>query len=60
MVLQAFFVCVFLNDIDTGHGNDVRTVAWHPTKGLLASGSRDTQQPVMLWDPRTDAALATL
>ena len=43
-----------------GHGNDVRTVAWHPYKGLLASGSRDTQQPVMLWDPRAEAPLATL
>lgn len=43
-----------------GHGNDVRTVAWHPFKGLLASGSKDTQQPVMLWDPRREGSLCTL
>jgi WD40 repeat protein len=35
-------------------------VAWHPYKGLIASGSRDTQVPVMLWDPRAEQSLATL
>lgn len=43
-----------------GHGADVRTVDWHPTKGLVATGSRDSQQPVKLWDPKTGQCLATL
>lgn len=28
-------------------------VDWHPTMGLIASGSRDSQQPVKIWDPKT-------
>uniref|UniRef100_A0A7E4W8V8 WD_REPEATS_REGION domain-containing protein n=1 Tax=Panagrellus redivivus TaxID=6233 RepID=A0A7E4W8V8_PANRE len=43
-----------------GHGSDVRCVEWHPTKGLIVTGSRDSQQPVKLWDPRTGNCLATL
>lgn len=43
-----------------GHGGDVRSVDWHPIKGLLATGSRDSQQPVKLWDPRSGQCLATL
>ena len=43
-----------------GHGSDVKSVDWHPTKGLLASGSKDNQQPVKIWEPRTGAVLATL
>ncbi len=43
-----------------GHGSDVRCVDWHPTKGLLVSGSRDAQQPVKIWDPKTGQCLATL
>eukprot|EP00040_Diaphanoeca_grandis_P015724 m.80586 g.80586 ORF g.80586 m.80586 type:complete len:708 (+) comp25324_c0_seq1:186-2309(+) len=43
-----------------GHGSDVKAVDWHPSRGLIASGSRDAQQPVMLWDPRTGKALTTL
>lgn len=31
---------------------------WHPTKGLLVSGSKDHQ--VKLWDPRTGRCLTTL
>ncbi|KAJ4298168.1 pre-mRNA cleavage and polyadenylation factor (CPF) complex subunit [Kalmusia sp. IMI 367209] len=42
----------------TGHGWEVRTVDWHPTKGLLCSGSKDHQ--VKLWDPRTGRCLSTL
>lgn len=42
----------------TGHGWDVKTVDWHPSKGLLASGSKDHQ--VKLWDPRTGRCLTTL
>eukprot|EP00096_Caligus_rogercresseyi_P015560 TRINITY_DN8012_c0_g1_i1.p1 TRINITY_DN8012_c0_g1~~TRINITY_DN8012_c0_g1_i1.p1 ORF type:complete len:606 (+),score=189.04 TRINITY_DN8012_c0_g1_i1:48-1820(+) len=43
-----------------GHGADVKSVDWHPTKGLLASGSKDSQQPIKIWEPRTGAVLATL
>ncbi len=42
-----------------GHGGDVRWVEWHPSQGLLASGSKDAL--VKLWDPRAGAmALATM
>ena len=41
-----------------GHGWDVRSVDWHPTKGLIASGSKDNL--VKLWDPRTSRCLSTL
>lgn len=43
-----------------GHGADVKCVQWHPTKALIVSGSKDNQQPVKLWDPKTGKALATL
>ncbi|XP_072021412.1 pre-mRNA 3' end processing protein WDR33-like [Amphiura filiformis] len=43
-----------------GHGADVRAVDWHPQKGLVVSGSKDNQQPIKLWDPRTGNSLATL
>ncbi|XP_076472222.1 uncharacterized protein LOC143301721 isoform X2 [Babylonia areolata] len=43
-----------------GHGADVKCVDWHPQKSLVASGSKDNQQPVKLWDPRTGTSLATL
>ncbi|KAL8828778.1 MAG: hypothetical protein Q9191_002390 [Dirinaria sp. TL-2023a] len=42
----------------TGHQWDAKTVDWHPTKGLLVSGSKDHQ--VKLWDPRTSRCLTTL
>ena len=42
----------------TGHGWDAKTVDWHPTKGLLVSGSKDHQ--VKLWDPRNGRCLTTL
>nr|ADF43129.1 PSF2p [Chlamydomonas reinhardtii] len=44
----------------TGHGGDVRWVDWHPTKGVIASCSKDAC--VKLWDPRAAAAgcLSTL
>lgn len=31
---------------------------WHPTKGLLVSGSKDNQ--IKFWDPRTGTVLSTL
>lgn len=42
----------------TGHQWDAKSVDWHPTKGLLVSGSKDHQ--VKLWDPRTCRCLTTL
>ncbi|XP_013416027.1 pre-mRNA 3' end processing protein WDR33 [Lingula anatina] len=43
-----------------GHGSDVKCVDWHPQKGLIASGSKDSQQPIKLWDPRAGNSLATI
>ncbi|CAF1401173.1 unnamed protein product [Rotaria sordida] len=43
-----------------GHGCDVKCVDWHPHKGLLVSGSKDSQQPIVLWDPKSGKKLATL
>ncbi|KAI4465313.1 wd40 repeat protein [Holotrichia oblita] len=53
----------FLNNIiwtDERHGADVKCVHWHPQKGLVISGSKDNQQPIKLWDPKTGQSLATL
>lgn len=47
-----------LNDL--GHGADVKCVHWHPYKSLVASGSKDNQQPVKLWDPRSGKSIATM
>ncbi|KAI9747576.1 MAG: pre-mRNA cleavage and polyadenylation factor (CPF) complex subunit [Candelina submexicana] len=41
-----------------GHQWDAKSVDWHPTKGLIVSGSKDHQ--VKLWDPRTTRCLTTL
>ena len=41
-----------------GHGWDAKSVDWHPTRGLLVSGSKD--HLVKLWDPRTSRCLTTL
>lgn len=43
-----------------GHGADVKCVAWHPQKSLIVSGSKDSQQPIKLWDPKSGQSLATL
>lgn len=43
-----------------GHGADVKCVHWHPQKALIVSGSKDNQQPIKLWDPKTGQSLATL
>ncbi|MBN3288896.1 WDR33 protein, partial [Polyodon spathula] len=43
-----------------GHGADVKCVDWHPTKGMVVSGSKDSQQPIKFWDPKTGQSLATL
>jgi polyadenylation factor subunit 2 len=44
----------------SGHGSDVKCIDWHPHKGILASGSKDSQQPIILWDPKSGKKLATL
>lgn len=41
----------------TGHGWDAKCVDWHPTKGLLVSGSKD--HLVKLWDPRSGGRCLT-
>lgn len=41
-----------------GHGWDAKSVDWHPTKGLIVSGSKD--HLVKLWDPRAERCLTTL
>lgn len=43
-----------------GHGADVKCIEWHPYKSLVVSGSKDSQQPVKLWDPRTGNSLTTM
>jgi WD40 repeat protein len=42
----------------TGHGWDVKCVEWHPTMGLLVSGSKDNL--IKFWDPLAGTALTTL
>ncbi|CAG9464170.1 unnamed protein product [Pedinophyceae sp. YPF-701] len=42
----------------TGHGGDVKTCDWHPTKALIASGGKDGL--VKLWDPRCGQAVGSL
>lgn len=48
--------CAFIK----GHGADVKCVHWHPHKGMIVSGSKDNQQPIKIWDPKSGIALATL
>lgn len=43
-----------------GHGADVKKVDWHPHKGLIASGSKDLQTPIKLWDPKAGKSVTTL
>lgn len=57
--LKVFDFAAGVEDLTlTGHGWDAKTVDWHPTKGLLVSGSKDHQ--VKLWDPRSGRCLTTL
>lgn len=50
----------FILILFVGHGADVKCVHWHPQKALIVSGSKDNQQPIKLWDPKSGQALATL
>nr|XP_042909518.1 pre-mRNA 3' end processing protein WDR33 [Parasteatoda tepidariorum] len=43
-----------------GHGADVKCCDWHPQKSLIVSGSKDSQQPIKLWDPKSGQSLATI
>lgn len=43
-----------------GHGSDVKQVDWHPSKGIIASGSKDLQSPIKLWDPKGGISITTL
>jgi WD40 repeat protein len=58
--LYYLFLSMVILYFVTGHGADVKCVHWHPQKGLIISGSKDNQQPVKLWDPKTGQSLATL
>ncbi|KAL9113582.1 MAG: hypothetical protein Q9227_002320 [Pyrenula ochraceoflavens] len=42
----------------SGHGWDAKACDWHPSKGLIVSGSKD--HAIKLWDPRTARNLTTL
>jgi len=42
----------------SGHGWDVKCCAWHPSKGLVATGAKDSL--VKLWDPRVGEAITTI
>jgi polyadenylation factor subunit 2 len=41
-----------------GHGWDVKCVDWHPSLGVVVSGSKDNL--VKMWDPRSGDNVATL
>jgi len=43
-----------------GHGADVKCVDWHPHKGIVVSGSKDSQQPIKLWEPKSGQVLHTI
>lgn len=42
----------------TGHHWDVKCADWHPSLGLIVSGSKDNL--LKLWDPRVATAISTL
>ncbi len=59
-VCSSSFNILFTKRKPSGHGSDVKCIDWHPHKGILASGSKDSQQPIILWDPKSGKKLATL
>ncbi|XP_023240322.1 pre-mRNA 3' end processing protein WDR33-like [Centruroides sculpturatus] len=54
------FLRCYEEKILRGHGADVKCVDWHPQKSLIVSGSKDSQQPIKLWDPKSGHSLATI
>ncbi|CAK9136492.1 unnamed protein product [Ilex paraguariensis] len=46
-----------LTDDEAGHGWDVKSVDWHPTKSLLVSGGKDNL--VKLWDAKSGRELCS-
>ena len=52
------FVTMSTESVLKGHGGDVRWVEWHPSRGVIVSGSKDST--VKLWEPRTASCVATL
>jgi polyadenylation factor subunit 2 len=54
------FVTCKEESILQGHGSDVKCVDWHPYKGLVISGSKDSQQPIILWDVKSAKKITTL
>ena len=57
MSLMFNFPMLFMT-LSEGHGWDVKCVEWHPSKGLLVSGSKDNM--IKFWDPRSATVLSTL
>ena len=41
-----------------GHGSDVVTVDWHPTKSLIVSGGKD--RLLKFWDPIANCNIGNL
>lgn len=41
----------------SGHGKEVRSVDWHPSRALFVSGARDGV--IRFWDPRTGDTAAS-
>lgn len=60
MIRRESVICFISSFLNIGHGSDVKCVDWHPQKSLLASGSKDNQQPIKLWDPKSGTSLATM
>ncbi len=54
------FVTCKEESILQGHGSDVKCVDWHPYKGLVISGSKDSQQPIIMWDVKNAKKITTL
>ncbi|XP_057499131.1 flowering time control protein FY-like [Actinidia eriantha] len=46
-----------INRVLAGHGWDVKSVDWHPTKSLLVSGGKDNL--VKLWDAKSGRELSS-
>lgn len=50
----------FHNNCEKGHGSDVKCVDWHPHKAVIMSGSKDSQQPIILWDAKSCKKITTM